>query len=130
MGYAYLIQRAIFPVLEYIWGYVIVTLKHPTFTLFVFHTILNSGQEINDIAMAKQAKVQKELDPRILEIGNRLETIRKEAGYTSYENFAIDKGIPRMLYWRLEKGTNFTITSLLRVLDANKMTLEEFFKEE
>jgi len=46
--------------------------------------------------------------------------MRKEAGYTSYENFAIDKGIPRMLYWRLEKGTNFTITSLLRILDAHE----------
>ena len=79
--------------------------------------------------MAKKATVEKELDPRILQIGNRLETIRKEAGYTSYENFAIDKGIPRMLYWRLEKGTNFTITSLLRVMDAHGITLEEFFKD-
>lgn len=77
--------------------------------------------------MAKQAKVQKEIDPRIIEIGKQLEVIRKEAGYTSYENFAIDKGIPRMLYWRLEKGTNFTITSLLRVMDAHGMTLQEFF---
>ncbi|GGG19684.1 hypothetical protein GCM10011344_20480 [Dokdonia pacifica] len=78
--------------------------------------------------MAKQVKIQKELDPRIIEIGRRLEAIRKEAGYTSYENFAIDKGIPRMLYWRLEKGTNFTITSLLRVLDAHSMNLTDFFK--
>ena len=77
--------------------------------------------------MAKKAKVQKELDPRILEIGRQLEAMRKEAGYTSYENFAIDKGIPRMLYWRLEKGTNFTITSLLRILDAHGMTLQGFF---
>jgi len=77
--------------------------------------------------MAKQEKVHKELDPRIIEIGKQLEILRKEAGYTSYETFAIDKGIPRMLYWRLEKGTNFTITSLLRVMDAHHLTLQEFF---
>ena len=79
--------------------------------------------------MAQQATAEKELDPRIKDIGKKLEGIRKEAGYTSYENFAIDKGIPRMLYWRLEKGTNFTITSLLRVMDAHGMTLQEFFSD-
>ena len=28
----------------------------------------------------------------------------------------------------MEKGTNFTISSLLRVLDAHDITLKEFFK--
>jgi hypothetical protein len=28
----------------------------------------------------------------------------------------------------MEKGTNFTIRTLLRILDAHKITLEEFFK--
>jgi len=79
--------------------------------------------------MAKKVTKEKELDPRIMNIGRKLEAIRKEAGYTSYENFAIDMGIPRMLYWRLEKGTNFTITSLLRVMDAHEMTLQEFFAD-
>lgn len=78
--------------------------------------------------MAKKT-VDKEIDPRIIQIGERLKQLRKDKGYTSYESFAIDNGLHRMLYWRLEKGTNFTITSFLKVLDAHQMTFTEFFKE-
>ncbi|MEO0901088.1 MAG: helix-turn-helix transcriptional regulator [Bacteroidota bacterium] len=80
--------------------------------------------------MAKQQdSTKKELDPRIREIAKKLETLRIEKGYSSYENFAIEFGISRMQYWRMEKGTNFTFTSLLKILDAHEMTLNEFFKD-
>lgn len=79
--------------------------------------------------MAKQKKKEEILDPRILKIADKLERIRKEKGYTSYENFAIEKGLSRMLYWRLESGTNFTIKSFLKILDAHEMTLNEFFSD-
>lgn len=79
--------------------------------------------------MAKQKKKEeKVLDPRIISIAATLEQMRIEKGYTSYENFAIEHGISRMQYWRMEKGTNFTIESLLRILDAHKMGLNDFFK--
>ncbi len=71
----------------------------------------------------------KQLDPRIERIAEKLESIRKEKGYTSYENFAIDKGLPRMQYWRMEKGTNFQFESLLKILDALEMSLADFFEE-
>ena len=79
--------------------------------------------------MAKKKKRvdDKTLDPRIMEIAGKLERIRKEKGYTSYENFAIEHNISRMQYWRMEKGTNFTFESLLKILDAHKMSLNEFF---
>lgn len=73
-------------------------------------------------------KSEKELDPRILAIAKKLEQLRIERGYTSYENFAIEHGISRMQYWRMEKGTNFTFASFLKILDAHEMSLEEFFK--
>ena len=58
--------------------------------------------------MAKQQDVtKKDLDPRIKAIAKKLETIRIQKGYSSYENFAIEFGISRMQYWRMEKGTNF-----------------------
>ena len=38
----------------------------------------------------KDNKVEKELDSRILQIAKKLEKIRIEKGYTSYENFAIE----------------------------------------
>ena len=79
--------------------------------------------------MAKQKDTPKKiLDPRILRIAEKLERLRIEKGFTSYENFAIEYGISRMQYWRMEKGTNFTFESLLKILDAHKITLEDFFK--
>ena len=75
-------------------------------------------------------KKTKELDPRIKLIAEKLQKLRKDKGYSSYENFAFDNEIPRMQYWRLENGTaNFTITSLIKVLEIHKMSLSEFFKD-
>jgi len=78
--------------------------------------------------MAKQKKKEeKKLDSRIMRVADKLEGMRIEKGFTSYENFAIEFGISRMQYWRMEKGTNFTFESLLKILDAHKMSLGEFF---
>lgn len=79
--------------------------------------------------MAKKSLPEKTLDPRIIKIAKKLKQMRIEAGYTSYENFAIDKGLKRMQYWRMEKGSNFTFTSFLKILDAHDMSLESFFKD-
>ena len=80
--------------------------------------------------MAKKKTSKKRvLDPRTKQVAKKLERIRKEKGYTSYENFAIEHGISRMQYWRMEKGTNFTFESLLKILDAHQMSLSEFFKD-
>lgn len=69
------------------------------------------------------------MDKRILQIASKIKRLRIDAGYSSYEFFAWDNEIPRMQYWRMEKGTNFTISSLLRVLDAHNISLEDFFKD-
>ena len=80
--------------------------------------------------MGKQKDTPKKiLDSRIMRVADKLERLRIEKGFTSYENFAIEYGISRMQYWRMEKGTNFTFESLLKILDAHKMTLNEFFKD-
>lgn len=80
--------------------------------------------------MAKQKDTPKKiLDSRIMRVADKLERLRIEKGFTSYENFAIEYGISRMQYWRMEKGTNFTFESLLKILDAHKMTLKEFFED-
>lgn len=79
--------------------------------------------------MAKEQDQKKPLDPRIKQIAKKLEHIRIERGFTSYENFAIEFDISRMQYWRMEKGTNFTFQSFLKILDAHKISLSDFFKE-
>lgn len=61
-------------------------------------------------------------------VGEKLTELRKKKGYTSHETFAMDHNIPRVQYWRLEKGKiNFTLRSLGRVLAIHKLSIEEFF---
>lgn len=68
------------------------------------------------------------MDKRILEIAQRIKTLREERGYISAEFFAWEHKIPRVQYWRMEKGTNFTIKTFLRILDAHNLTFGEFFE--
>jgi len=63
-------------------------------------------------------------------IRERLEKLRIKKGYTSYESFAVDNGLSRMQYWRMEKGkTNLTMRSLIVVLKIHKVSLEDFFSD-
>jgi transcriptional regulator with XRE-family HTH domain len=73
--------------------------------------------------------VKEELLQNTLErIGNKLTDLRKQKGYSSHEDFAYDYEIPRVQYWRIEKGrTNLTIKSLCRLLTIHKLTVDEFF---
>ena len=73
-------------------------------------------------------EISKNHERRIHKIGDKLRQLRTDAGYTSYENFAFDNEIPRVQYGRMEKGVNFRIATLMRVLDVHDMTLEKFFK--
>lgn len=74
--------------------------------------------------MAKQTSI----DKRRRQIGDKLKKLRLRAGYKSAETFAYDNELNRVQYWRIEKGANFTMDSLSRVLDIHKISLEEFFK--
>ena len=69
------------------------------------------------------------MDERILKIAALIKKLRIEKGYGSHEFFAWDNKIPRVQYWRMEKGTNFTIRTLLRVLDAHNLSLKDFFEQ-
>lgn len=69
------------------------------------------------------------MDEQILKIGKRIKELRIEAGYSSYEFFAWEHGLPRVQYWRMEKGTNFTIKSLIKVLDVHNLSLKDFFSQ-
>jgi transcriptional regulator with XRE-family HTH domain len=61
-------------------------------------------------------------------IGSKLTDLRKKKGYSSHEDFAYDFDLPRVQYWRIEKGkANLTIKSLYRLLAIHKLSVEEFF---
>lgn len=73
-------------------------------------------------------KEEEVLSSLLRRIGRKLTELRKQKGYTSHEDFAFDHEIPRVQYWRIEKGqTNLTMRSLIRLLAIHKMTVEEFF---
>ena len=67
-------------------------------------------------------------EQRIEAIAKKIKTLRMKAGYKSAETFAFDNNLPRVQYWRMEKGTNFTIKGLLRILKIHKLSMEKFFE--
>ncbi|RGP11955.1 XRE family transcriptional regulator [Parabacteroides gordonii] len=79
--------------------------------------------------MKKLEEKPEEVDERILKIAAKLKQLRIDAGYSSHENFAWDNGLNRVQYWRIEKGSNITLKTLLSVLDVHKISLSEFFKD-
>lgn len=64
----------------------------------------------------------------IILISEKLKELRK-AQYSSYEDFALDHGLDRKQYWRIENGANITIKTLIKILDIHKKSLNEFFTE-
>jgi transcriptional regulator with XRE-family HTH domain len=71
----------------------------------------------------------KVIDKKLKSVGNKLKKLRKEAGFTNYENFAFEYDFNRVSYGRIETGVNITLKSLIRVLEIHKITLNEFFKD-
>lgn len=69
---------------------------------------------------------RKVFNPDILIIAQKVRQLRKENGWTSYESFAWDNNLSPRQYWRLEKGTNFTIEFLIKVLNIHNISLKEF----
>ncbi|MEI8272510.1 MAG: hypothetical protein WCG08_07795 [Paludibacter sp.] len=72
---------------------------------------------------------QAELDKKIGIIANKIKDLRIQKGYSSHESFAWDNNLNRVQYWRIEKGKNITLKTLLNVLDIHKISLSEFFKD-
>ena len=72
---------------------------------------------------------QEEVVKQLENFGNRLKQIRKQKGYTNYEHFAYKHGFNRVQYGRYENGANISFKTLVKIVDAFDMTLEEFFSE-
>jgi transcriptional regulator with XRE-family HTH domain len=63
-------------------------------------------------------------------ISKRLKELRKERGYKNYEHFAYELGMSRSAYWRIEKGSNFEIKTLLKICRLLEISIQEFFKSD
>jgi hypothetical protein len=62
-------------------------------------------------------------------IALKLKNLRKLKGFSSYEDFAIEKDLDRKQYWRIENGSNITLKTLLKLLEIHKISLKDFFNE-
>ena len=69
------------------------------------------------------------VDQRIINIANRIKELRIKKGYSSHENFAWDHDLNRVQYWRIEKGSNITMKTLIAILDIHQISLSDFFKD-
>ena len=65
----------------------------------------------------------------LVKLGNRIRELRIKKGYTSYEYFAYEHNISRAQFGRYEKGEDLRYTSLLKVVKALDISLQEFFSE-
>jgi transcriptional regulator with XRE-family HTH domain len=75
------------------------------------------------------AKKDKYTEKQLTNLGNKLRELRIEKGFTNYEQFAFEHNLPRAQYGRYEQGQDLRFSSLLKVLKAFDISLEDFFKE-
>ncbi len=62
-------------------------------------------------------------------LGERIKALRIKKGFTSYEHFAYEHGFSRAQFGRYENGEDLRYTSLVKVINAFGLTMEEFFSE-
>lgn len=66
---------------------------------------------------------------QLIALGEKLKELRVKKGFTSYENFAFEFGLKRANYGRYEKGANLTVATLIKILDAHDLTIEDLIKD-
>ncbi len=68
-----------------------------------------------------------ELNELQQKIGAELKSMRLLAGFSSYEIFADKNNLSKIQYFKMEKGTNFTLKSLDRILKIHDISIINFF---
>ena len=61
-----------------------------------------------------------------LDIGKAIKVMRIKSGSKSYEKFAVDNSLSKIQYFKMEKGTNFTLNSLLKILEVHDIDFYTF----
>jgi transcriptional regulator with XRE-family HTH domain len=71
-----------------------------------------------------------EKDQRLIRIGEKIRQLRKaNDDFKNYEVFAFTHKINKVTLQRIERGENYNMESLLKVLDALGVKLSDFFKD-
>jgi len=68
-------------------------------------------------------------DPVLLKIGDRVRQLRKSnPDYINYEVFAYKNNINKVTLSKIEKGENHNVASLIKIIRALDISIEDFFK--
>ena len=62
-------------------------------------------------------------------VGEGIKELRLNAGFTSAETFANEYNLNRVQYWRVEKGANITLKTLLNILSLHNLSPSVFFNQ-
>lgn len=81
-----------------------------------------AGKKKNKVVLTLEEKQR-----AFKKIGKRLKDVRKEAGYSAILDFAYEIDMQPSQYGRYEIGADMQISTLLRILKAHGMTIQEFF---
>ena len=88
------------------------------------------AKKIVEVAKDAKGKQLGQVSTDYIKLGKRMRELRIKKGYNSFESFAYDNELPRVLYGNYEKGEgNITYKNLLKVIKALNVTITEFFSE-
>ena len=75
-------------------------------------------------------KSKTEKNPILVQIGEKIRMLRKKnPDFVNYEVFAFTHRINKVTLQRIERGENYNMESLLRVLKALDISLSKFFSD-
>ena len=88
------------------------------------------AKKIIKVVKDKKVKQLTGTSTDFIKLGKRMRELRIKKGYSSFESFAYDNDLPRVLYGNYEKGEgNITYKNLLKVIKALNISITEFFSE-
>lgn len=74
-------------------------------------------------------KTELDTEVQLKRLGKRITDLRKKAGFKNYEHFAYEHKISRAQYGRYEQGKDLRFTTLIKLINAFNLSVEEFFSE-
>lgn len=73
--------------------------------------------------------MQKTKEEDLKKLAKRIKELRRDKGYSNYEDFAYVNDLPRAQYGRYEKGEDLKFSSLMKVIKALGISVKDFFSE-
>jgi len=80
---------------------------------------VSNQKKIKTLVPEKEAK----------KLGARIKQLRKDAGFTSAEEFAYKHSLVRSAYTQIERGKNIEFFTLIKILNCHGIGYAEFFAE-